>query len=131
VLEPVSTGSSHYEKTEYICPFLVADIRLGPTPDTHTGKASSGVQLKGVQMEGAGKQRWLLLPGSKALILANLVRSEEYVRERAEQMQQLEGSAAWQCNACTYINVTAKVKCGMCNTKRAVVAKPVAQAARA
>ena len=109
---------------------MVADIRLGPTPDTHTGKASSGVQLKGVQMEGAGKQRWLLLPGSKALILANLVRSEEHVRERAEQMQQLEGSAAWQCNACTYINVTAKVKCGMCNTKRAV-AKPVAQAARA
>ena len=124
VLEPVTTGASIYEESEHITPVLTTDIRLGPRPDSHSGQVGGKIELKEVQMLGrargvAGqKPRFELPSDTKQAILSSLVRDEGHIEERATELKQSSGSSAWECSKCTYFNVTAKKKCGMCSTAR-------------
>lgn len=119
MLEPITTGSSVYEKTGTTTPVLVSDIRCGPKPDSHSGQAMSKVKLTEVEHQGP-KPRYELCPDSRREILNSLVREEGYVEERATELQQSEGSSAWACTHCTYINVFAKKRCGACRKARPV-----------
>ena len=124
VLEPVTTGASICEESEHITPVLTTDIRLGPCPHSHSGQVGGKIELKEVQMLGrargvAGqKPRFELPSDTKQAILSSLVRDEGYIEERATELKQSSGSSAWECSKCTYFNVTAKKKCGMCSTAR-------------
>jgi rubrerythrin len=73
--------------------------------------------MTGVECPGK-PPRFELSSDSKREILMSLVRDEEYIQERAKELQQTEGSSAWGCKHCTYINVTAKKRCGACSKPR-------------
>ena len=124
VMEPVSSGASIYEEPDQITPVLITDIRMGPRPDSHSGHVGGKVELKEVPMLGRTrgsaeqKPRFELPSDTKQAILSSLVRDVEYVEERAAELKQSHGSSAWECGVCTYFNVTAKKRCGMCKSAR-------------
>lgn len=125
VMQPIATGSSIYEKTGTLTPVMVCDIRLGPCLDNHSGVATSKVVLKEldpVPGQARDSPRFELSADSRREMLSSLVRDGEQVESRANQLKQAEGSSGWPCSICTYINVTAKRRCGMCNKARASAA---------
>jgi hypothetical protein len=121
VYEPVTAGSNQYNKTKEVTPVLVADLRLGPTQDRHTGQVSNPLEFTEVGIASRdGTKLYELSVESKQLILAELLIDGSYVADRLGTLQDTQDSSggAWACKHCTYVNVTAKVKCGVCSKSR-------------
>ena len=132
VHEPITPGSNHIQACQdsdgkiVITPVLVRDIRLGPQKDRHTGQVSGNLNLKEVDMRAsrhveAGYKRYSISTELKQSILSSLVRSNDLVAERVGQLQSSEDSsvaAAWACKHCTFVNVTARSRCGACSKSR-------------
>jgi hypothetical protein len=123
VYEPINPGSIQYEKSQIVIPLLVDDIRVGPMIDEHSNEVvPSKVELIESDIPptrlAAGKKRYELKAASKQHIVGKLLRDDGYVEERCNQYQHTEDSSAWSCAHCTYINVTATRKCGMCSKNR-------------
>ena len=118
VFEPMSPGSNQHVKTDIITPILVEDLRVGPTKNPHTGVVSNGLSLSRVKSASSANQSYELSSESKQLILSLLLNDGSYVEERVNELRHTQDGGAWTCAHCTFINVTARVRCGICSKAR-------------
>jgi hypothetical protein len=133
VYEPITPGSNHIQVCkdadgkDVITPVLVQDIRVGPQKDSHSGDVVGKIgapDLKGINLRAsrnveAGYKRYAMSTDFKQKVQSTLVQDDSLVAGRVEQLQSAaEGSVAWACSQCTYINHTARKKCGMCSASK-------------
>ena len=113
-----------YEESEPVVPLMVDGIRVGPMADEHSGQVSNTLELEEkelppLRLARSGK-RYELSSDSRQHVMGKLLRDDDYVEQRANEYKQIEDSAAWTCKHCTYINVKAKKKCGVCSRTRSI-----------
>ena len=121
IFEPVSPGSNRYCKTSIITPVMTADFRVGPELDGQTGKVSNKLEFTPVEtvgVDGGQPNLFELSSASKQLILSELLSDGGYVEERVNELGGTQDSSSWACQHCTYINVTARSRCGVCSKAR-------------
>lgn len=119
MMEPVTPGSNQLLETSRTTPVLAADLRLGPTYNEHTGLLSSRLSMSEVETLAHNTDKLFELSSeSKQAILSELLIDGAYVDERVNELQHTQDSSAWTCAHCTYINVTARVRCGACSKAR-------------
>ena len=119
---PATPGGSQHSRAKAITPALVAGLRVGPIKGPHAGITENKLGFTGLPtLCRDGPKLYELPSGPKqAPILSGLLIDGSYVAERVEGLQDTQDSSggAWACAHCTYVNVTAQVRCGICRKAR-------------